>query len=170
MFGKDKEITRELYELIIETSSFDHGAEIDELTRDQDLSRWGWCKVHNGSFRPHGDFDRVRRIRAGVCGSCDHALDMWRMRDNENVARINGRHWVIGDVLTTELDPTKSLADLVAEAQKMPRAGKGCGGQVHIVRFNDGRTVITNDLWGQGEVPDLVAAWLPDNAEFVEVA
>lgn len=40
----------------------------------------------------------------------------------------------------------------------------GFGGQPWRVRFTDGRTVDTNDLWHQGQVPARFAARLPVNA------
>jgi hypothetical protein len=80
MVATELSISRELYDLIMQTSSFDHAADADGLTRTQDLTRWGWCKVHNASFRPHGACDRVRLVRVGVCPSCDYAMDMVKMR------------------------------------------------------------------------------------------
>lgn len=47
------------------------------------------------------------------------------------------------------------------------RAGMGYGGRRQIIRTFNGRTVITNDLWTQGEVPSQFRDVLPDNAEFV---
>lgn len=167
MFGKTLEIPRSLYDLIMETASFNHAAPAEDLTRTQDLSRWGWCKVHNGSFRPYGHCDRVRLVSAGVCESCDYDLDKWRMRDQVNVVRINGQHYMYGDHLQDARVTQDATIQKMAEAFKKanpPKQGRGFGGDTMIIQFNDGRTVITNDLWHQGEVPALVADMLPDNA------
>lgn len=170
MFGQEPKITREFYDELMAMSDYDHAAPVEDLTRSQDLSRVGWCKVCATGFRPHGHYDRVRLVQVGVCESCDFAIDLWRIRDEPQTARINGKHWRVGAEYTRELDPSITLASLAAEAAKLPRAGKGCGGQVSVIRFNDGRTVVTNDLWGQGDVPEIVAHLMPDNAVFVEVA
>lgn len=167
-----KEITREFYEALLEVTPHDMAAPRDELTRTQDLTRVGWCKVGNHGFRPYGHCDRERLISAGVCEQHDYDLDKWRMRDQANVVRVKGKHYMIGLEYTRELDPSLTLAEIAAEAAKQPgsKQGRGFGGQVFVIRFNDGRTVVTNDLWHQGDVPELVKAMLPDNAVFVEVA
>lgn len=45
--------------------------------------------------------------------------------------------------------------------------GGGFGGRRFEIRFHDGRTVVTNDLWYQGRIPPAWQEQLPDNAEFV---
>lgn len=159
-------ISRELYEMIIDTASFDMGAHRDDLTRTQDLSlRWGWCKVGNHSFRPQGHHDRERLVRSGVCADCEHWLDLWRMRDEPQTIRTAQKHYRYGQHCTAVLDPTLSLEQTAkAWHAKTRKAGLGCGGALVIVRFNDGRVVITNDLWGQGDLPDAYAEMLPNNA------
>ena len=42
----------------------------------------------------------------------------------------------------------------------------GCAGRRFWIRFNDGRTITTNNLWCQGTIPEDFRDKLPDNAEF----
>jgi hypothetical protein len=53
-----------------------------------------------------------------------------------------------------------------------PRSGSpsdvlGFGGREHTIYWFDGRTMSTNDLWYQGEIPERFRDRLPDDAEFV---
>jgi hypothetical protein len=41
------------------------------------------------------------------------------------------------------------------------------GGARSTIRFRDGRSVVTHNLWCQGEVPAHFREALPDNAEFI---
>lgn len=170
-FGQDAKVSREFYDQLIAMTDWDQAAPSEELTKTQDLSRWGWCKVHDGSFQPGGTADRVRQVQTGVCGSCDHALDMWRMRNDPETVRIKGQHYRLGNELAGELDPKMSLSVLVEKLRKdhPTKWGLGMGGQMYVIRFNDGRTVITNNLWHQGDITPVVGHLLPDNAVFVEV-
>jgi hypothetical protein len=43
----------------------------------------------------------------------------------------------------------------------------GYGGRIFNIRFKNGETYITNDLWYQGDVPEQYLGDLPDNAEFL---
>lgn len=45
----------------------------------------------------------------------------------------------------------------------------GHAGAECIIRFNDGRTVTTTNLWAHGEVPEWFRERLPDNATFQRV-
>lgn len=119
------------------------------LTRTEDLTRTGRCVVHGGSFTPNGHYDRERLVSVGICPDCDFWMDKWRMRDNPEVARINGNHYMIGKTVANPLQP------------------KGMGGiRIH---FNDGRVVTTDSLWHQGEIPERFRTCLPDNAVFAEL-
>lgn len=170
MFGQQPVITKEFYNCVIEFSDYDHAAPIEDLTRSQDLNRFGWCKICDTGFKPHGDGDRVRRVQVGICGSCDHALDLVRMKGDSRVARINGSHWVLGNVLEAQLNPGESFAELIdrVEQENRKTRGYGCGGGLAVIQFSDGRTLFTNDLWGQGDIPETVRHLLPDNAKFVD--
>jgi len=46
-------------------------------------------------------------------------------------------------------------------------ARRGFDGQRFIIATNDGRTIITTNLWANGSVPEHFRSRLPDNARFV---
>lgn len=121
---------------------------LKEMTRTEDLTRTGWCKVHGGVFSPGGHSDRERLLQVGICTECDFWVEKWQMRDDTQVARINGNHYLIGRAV---------------------RFVKGMGGAVVRIRFNDGREVATDNLWHQGEIPESWRTALPDNAVFAEL-
>lgn len=121
---------------------------LKEISRTEDLTRTGWCKVHRGEFQPHGHYDRERLLSVGICGDCDHLLDLWRSRNDPDVVRIHGQHYMVG---------------------RSVRFVKGMGGVVVRIRFNDGREVATDNLWHQGEIPAEWRSILADNAVFVEL-
>ena len=88
-------------------------------------------------------------IRRGVCFSCNFWLEKVDMVGKKKVARINGKHYMIG----REDAPSLMF--------------RGFGGTKFTVRFFDGRVVETTNLWHQGTVPEHFKERLPDNAEFV---
>lgn len=72
-----------------------------------------------------------------------------RARD-ENQIRADGDLFYIGPE-----DPT------------IRRRERGFNGRLKIVKFNDGRTVRTTNLWKAGHIPKDFRGKLPDNAVFV---
>lgn len=84
-----------------------------------------------------------------VCSKCAFWLDLIR-RKGDHTAVIDGTHYSVFPAA----DPKKGLL--------------GFGGRKFTVKFKDGRTVVTNNMWHQGEVPALFRKHLPDNAEFVK--
>lgn len=71
-------------------------------------------------------------------------------RDRPYAVRVGGHHYSIH-----------------AAPPGTPKAHKGMSGDLRTVRFFDGRTVETDNVWHQGEIPVRFRAQLPDNAEFV---
>lgn len=45
---------------------------------------------------------------------------------------------------------------------------KGYGGREFKIRFNDGKEVVTHNLWCQGDIPESHRDKLPDNAVFLQ--
>lgn len=50
-----------------------------------------------------------------------------------------------------------------------PQSSLGFGGREFHIEFFDGRVIETNNLYGQGKVPERFRDRLPDTARFVEV-
>jgi hypothetical protein len=46
---------------------------------------------------------------------------------------------------------------------------RGFGGRMFRIQFFDGRIIETNNLWGQGPIPEQFRSMLPDNAVFLPV-
>lgn len=91
----------------------------------------------------------------GVCFSCAfwlvHIHNWW-----------NDPNWV-------RIDGTSYYPEVILkEGQRESSHGyKGFGGRLFRIRFSDGRTIRTDNLWHQGTMPEWVQKQFPDNAEFV---
>lgn len=82
----------------------------------------------------------------GMCSGCafwQSQLDADKKRPND-FAIINGTHYRIGD--------------------ENERYDRGFGGQKFTIKFNDGRVVVTTNLWHQGPIPESWRNLMPDNA------
>lgn len=91
---------------------------------------------------------KSRLIEKGLCFHCDFWTEKLAIKDIQKVARIDGNHYMI-----ERDDPTAYF--------------KGFGGAEFKIRFNDGREVITHNLWFQGHIPEYFRNDLPNNAVFV---
>lgn len=91
---------------------------------------------------------KKRLLSVKVCYKCDTWIGNWQIRDSERVVRIKGQHYIIGD-------PNDDV--------------KGHGGRKFIINFNDGRVVVTDNLWHQSNVPEDFALVLADNATFGDI-
>lgn len=102
-------------------------------------------EVHNGGY------DHIPYIKQHkVCFGCYFWEQYIHDKDQPEIARIDGQHYVIGDEPTT------------------PNFMCGFGGRRFLIRFNDGRVVSTTNLWSQGEIPQRLRQILPDNAKFAD--
>jgi len=130
------------------------------------------CKIDGKIIGAHGyaESHRERLESVGICPECDRWIELWQSRNNENVARIGGQHYMFGDHLREYVINAKdSLKAIVDGWAPKKRASLGMGGNKVVIRFNDGRHVITNDLWHQGAIPESFKNVLPDNAEMVRL-
>jgi endogenous inhibitor of DNA gyrase (YacG/DUF329 family) len=87
-----------------------------------------------------------------ICSSeCFH-IDFWNdnveIKDDPKVVRVNGEQYYIGK------ENSHSLF-------------RGFGGSKYIIKFFDGREVVSTNLWYNGKIPDSHKELLPDNAEFI---
>jgi hypothetical protein len=85
----------------------------------------------------------------GVCETCQTWAQIF---DVPGSFIANGRHYVIG------AEPT--AAELVDNPSHY-----GNYGRRYLIRFPDGREVVTHNLWDQGCIPPGLAR--PDTAEFI---
>jgi hypothetical protein len=82
-----------------------------------------------------------------ICFFCHFWSGHAAKKNNKNIARIDGHHYMI----SSDTD----------------RGFQGFGGRKFTIRFNDGREVVTRNLWSQGDIPEHFKEQLPDNAVFV---
>lgn len=132
-----------------------------------DLALCKVCRKVNGT-RGLAESHAARLLSAGICSTCDHWIELWQSRDNDNVARINGEHYMFGNHVQDARITQDTTLEMLADT--LPKNGTlGMGGQATIIRFNDGRVVITNDLWHQGTIPTQFENVLTNNAEMVSL-
>lgn len=88
-----------------------------------------------------------------ICGDKCFYIDFWndkvKIKDDKQTVRIDGKHYHIGE------ENSKS-------------SFRGFGGDKCIIKFFDGREIVSTNLWHNGEIPDDFKVLLPDNAEFVK--
>ena len=53
------------------------------------------------------------------------------------------------------------------EDENVAECCKGFYGNKHIIKYNDGKTITTTNLWTNGEIPNKYRIVLKNNAEFV---
>ena len=88
----------------------------------------------------------------GACNWCNFWLEKLSPQyDVQRCAVINGKHYTIAPEYGTS-----PYSDF-----------RGCAGRQFTIRFHDGRTVTTTNLWSQGEIPQHFRSRFPDNAQFI---
>jgi hypothetical protein len=92
---------------------------------------------------------KSRLINKNLCHSCNFWDEKKDGQDNKRVVIVNGTHYWIED-------------------DKPNAAFQGFGGAKFSIEFNDGRKVITRNLWCQGDIPIRFRDRLPDNAKFIK--
>ena len=83
----------------------------------------------------------------GECFECSLWHERLSLLDDPGVAIIDGTLYAIGD----EDDPSLF---------------RGFGGDKFVIKFKDGREVITTNLWCGGHIPEYWRPQFPDNADF----
>lgn len=86
-------------------------------------------------------------IEDGICFSCH----FWK----EKVHSYNERTVIVDGLHYRYFDDNPGAAFL------------GFGGREFRIKFNDGREVVTHNLWHQGNIPERFRDKLPDNAQFI---
>lgn len=83
------------------------------------------------------------------CITADFWVEKIEIKNDDDVARINGEHYVIGD-------------------EKDNGGFRGFDGRKFTILFFDGRYVTTTNLWFNGVIPESFRKLLPDNAKFMQ--
>ena len=104
------------------------------------------CNKELGTNIPISSDERSMKEH-GECFECS----LWRERlslvGKPNIAIIDGTMYTIGD----EDDPSPF---------------RGFGGDKFVIKFKDGRQVITTNLWCGGNISDAWKSKFPNNADF----
>lgn len=110
------------------------------------------CVFCGANFSSEGLVEKVKSSMDSkhLCFSCwfwDGQLQEDTQRGTHNWAVINGNHFVL--------------------KPKTDGPFQGFGGAHIVVKFHDGVVKHCENLWHQGEIPDVWRAMFPDNAEFI---
>lgn len=97
------------------------------------------CKVCKGEIKTQGFYAELRERleKTGVCFSCDTWVSHWQDRNNPEVVRIDGNHYM------------------------MVNDGSG-----FELTFRRNGKLITSNVWHQGTIPEVFRNALPDNAHY----
>ena len=91
---------------------------------------------------------KQKLIERNLCFNCNFWWERIEKVDHPNSVRINNNHYWI-------------------ENENASRnTFRGFGGQKFIIKFDNGRIVVTTNLWSQGEIPERFRDRLPNNAKF----
>jgi len=99
------------------------------------------------------EIDKSMFTNKTLCSSECFQIDFWNdnieIKDELHIARINGEQYCIGN-------------------ENRSNPFRGFGGRKFIIKFFDGREVISTNLWYNGKIPESHIELLPDNAVFIE--
>jgi hypothetical protein len=112
------------------------------------------CKLCNKrELCSYDERTRAQLRERTVCFSCNHFLNLIPIKDEPTTVRVGGWHYMI----EPEPGPNENRSFL------------GHGGSPFRIQFNDGRYVVSRNLWCQGNIPSHLREQLPDNATFLPI-
>ena len=125
----------------------------EELRREEHVITCHACGQEAGTNYTSGE--HLRKTR--VCFNCDFWLEKVRWQEQPDgehqPVRVDGKHYCY--------DPRRPFTSGDSRYN-------GFGGHRWTIRFtDDGRQIVTNDLWHQGTIPEHFRARLPDNVVFL---
>jgi len=98
------------------------------------------------------EIEKSKYTNTTLCSSQCFITDFWNyyvtQKDNPKCIRIDHTHYYIGS-------ESKDIRDM---------GFRGFGGRRFTIKHNDGRLIITTNLWHQGDIPKEFWDRLPDNA------
>jgi hypothetical protein len=138
------------------------------------INRNGGSHSISGPTREQAETHLARFVANGVCVECGDALNADYMEERKR--KILDTHtcfeclfWL--EYVASQSDPTHAIVSgnhYVIKRDGDHWAGFiGHGGAEFDIRFNDGREVVSHNLWAQGSVPERFRGRLPNNAVFV---
>lgn len=124
--------------------------EVDRLATEPAPSRVTCCICGHIEV-PHFDHGMNSKLLAqALCFYCDFWLErLQKHQNNPNSAII------------------KNHAYMIHPDEGRNRNWSGFAGREFNIAFNDGRKVVTHNLWHQGDIPERFQPLIPNNAQFV---
>ena len=142
------------------TSCNQKSSYIYNKSTDERLCRTCKSKEMNDGFEcPCGKWDSPSNwskdsLISGLCFDCsfwENLITKAEQRESGSI-RIDGHHYYV---------------DLKNPIKGGIPSHRGFAGRSWNIRFRDGATVRTDNLWYQGQIPERFKDRLPDNADFV---
>jgi len=94
----------------------------------------------------------TRLLHTSTCHTCDFWLNLVEQHDDLQIARVAGTQYVV--------KPNKPNPPYPSHL--------GHGGATFRIRWHDDRpSVVSNNVWCQGDIPPAFKERLPDNADFL---
>lgn len=124
---------------------------INQLMMQCDIPEWS-CSSCNGVVSlKYGEPTRTQMVERKQCFTCNFWTSRMKLHQtSENSAIVCGCAYMVHPME----DRTKGMF-------------LGFGGRLQRFRFHDGRTLDSNNVWFQGEIPDIFREEMSDNAEIV---
>lgn len=89
-------------------------------------------------------------INEQLCFDCDYWSEKLQCKDSAKSVRINGEQYWLAEEHTVS-------------------PFRGFDGQKFIILFNNGKQIITTNLWYNGAIPEGFKSRLPNNAQFLTI-
>lgn len=125
--------------------------EADAIAKLAEIEANGFCVECSDALYDSYEPKIKSRIHSErKCFECLFWLDYVATQNDQTHVIVKGFHYVIAP------DKPKGYQGFL-----------GHGGAEFVIRFKDGREVISHNLWAQGSVPRRFRDRLPNNAEFV---
>lgn len=135
----------------------------------------GGVQSRSYSTKEQAEAELAKLQANGRCVECNECLEHSYCEPYKTAIQtaqtcFNCLFWV--EYITTQANPTHAVIGgqhyvIAPDKPKGYRGFLGHGGAEFMIKFTDGREVVTRNLWAQGRIPDHFRAKLPDNAEFV---
>lgn len=113
------------------------------------------CKICGApSLATYCEPTKTEMLRDQVCFDCNFWGEkiQWRLETRSDCFVIEGHHYKVNPDIPID-----------------SRGFRGHSGREFIILANDGRHIVTHNLWHQGKVPDRFCDVLTDNATFEKV-
>lgn len=133
----------------------EHGGGRSTMPPGQPLASYVCKQCGKARFALRWNDDVLRKLaEREVCFTCNHWLELLEPQGHMARVVVDGRHYMYDNRMPYVEKPTGFM---------------GHGGTVFNIKFlNSGDVIKTNNLWTQGEIPEHMLKYFPNNAVFIE--